>query len=51
MPTNGYRAPTDAEQFWDGQTYKGVSGHAPVVAAPVPAIGASATTAAPGFKL
>jgi pilus assembly protein CpaC len=52
LPSDGYRAPTDAEQFWDGQTYKGVSGRAPVVPAPGPAIGgASATTAAPGFKL
>ncbi|HWI77247.1 MAG TPA: type II and III secretion system protein family protein [Sphingomicrobium sp.] len=52
MPTGGYRATTDAEQFWEGQTYKGVSGPAPVPAVPGPAIGGtSATTAAPGFKL
>jgi pilus assembly protein CpaC len=52
LPVDGYRATTDAEQFWDGQTYKGVSGRAPVLPAPGPAIGgASATAAAPGFKL
>ncbi len=51
-PTSGYRAPTDAEQVLEGQTYKGVSGspvHAPI-AAPGMAGGAAAT-AAPGFKL
>ena len=52
LPVDGYRAPTDAEQFWEGQTYKGVSGRAPAVAAPGPAIGGtSATAATPGFKL
>lgn len=52
LPVDGYRATTDAEQFWEGQTYKGVSGRAPAVAAPGPAIGGtSATAAAPGFKL
>jgi pilus assembly protein CpaC len=52
MPSNGYRAPSDAQQFLEGQTYTGVSGRAPAAPAPVPAIGgASATTAAPGFKL
>jgi pilus assembly protein CpaC len=52
MPTNGYRAPSDAQQFWEGQTYTGTSGPAPVAPAPGPAIGgASATTATPGFKL
>lgn len=52
MPTNGYRAPSDAQQFWEGQTYSGVSGRAPAAVAPAPAIGGtSATAAAPGFKL
>jgi pilus assembly protein CpaC len=52
MPSNGYRAPSDAQQFLEGQTYTGVNGRAPAAPAPVPAIGgASATTAAPGFKL
>ncbi len=51
-PTNGYRAPSDAQQFWEGQTYTGQSGPAAAVSAPMPAIsGTSATTAAPGFKL
>jgi pilus assembly protein CpaC len=52
MPTNGYRAPSDAQQFLEGQTYTGVSGRAPVAVAPGPAVGgSSATAAAPGFKL
>jgi pilus assembly protein CpaC len=55
-PTNGYRAPTDAEQVLEGQNFKGVSG----VRAPVPAPGpgassaagtAAGSAAAPGFKL
>jgi len=51
LPTNGYRAPSDAQQFLEGQTYTGVSGPAAVARAPAPVIGASPTTAAPGFKL
>jgi pilus assembly protein CpaC len=52
MPTNGYRAPTDAQQVLLGQTYTGQSGPAPVPAMPAPAMsGTTATTAAPGFKL
>jgi pilus assembly protein CpaC len=52
MPTNGYRAPTDAQQVLEGQTFTGVSGHPPVAAAPAPAVGGtSATAAAPGFKM
>ena len=51
-PTSGYRAPTDAEQVLEGQSYKGVSGLPPrsPIAAPGMAGGAAAA-AAPGFKL
>lgn len=51
-PTSGYRAPTDAEQVLEGQSFKGVSG--PPARLPAPASGmvtGAATTAAPGFKL
>ncbi|HEU5067617.1 MAG TPA: type II and III secretion system protein family protein [Sphingomicrobium sp.] len=57
LPTDGYRAPTDAEQVLEGQTFKGVSGSPPAPVGPVPAIGsavssgAPAASAAPGFKL
>ncbi|MGN6156232.1 MAG: type II and III secretion system protein family protein [Sphingomicrobium sp.] len=52
IPTDGYRAPSDAQQFWEGQTYVGQSGPAPATPAPVPAIAGTATSAAsPGFKL
>ena len=52
LPTNGYRAPTAAQQFWEGQSYTGQSGPVPVVRAPAPAIGGtSASAAAPGFKM
>jgi pilus assembly protein CpaC len=55
-PTQGYRAPTDVEQVWQGQNYVGVSGSPAPPQAPGP--GPSAVTgsaagaaAAPGFKL
>jgi pilus assembly protein CpaC len=57
LPTDGYRAPTDAEQVLEGQTFKGVSGSPPAPVGPAPAIGsavssgAPAASAAPGFKL
>ncbi len=52
LPTNGYRAPTSAQQYWEGQTYTGQSGRPPLAPAPVPAIGGtSASAAAPGFKM
>jgi pilus assembly protein CpaC len=51
-PTSGYRAPTDAEQVLEGQTFKGVSGPAARLPAPAPGmVTGAATTAAPGFKL
>lgn len=51
-PVDGYRAPTDAQQFFESKTFTGVSGPAPVATAPAPAIvGTSAVSAAPGFKL
>ena len=51
-PSSGYRAPTDAEEVLEGQSYKGVSGTParPPIAAPGMAGGAAAA-AAPGFKL
>ena len=51
LPTDGYRAPTDPQRVWEGQTFTGQSGPRPAQPAPAPAIGAGATAAAPGFKL
>lgn len=52
LPTDGYRAPTDAQQMLLGQTYTGVSGGAPAHPVAAPALGATAPAAAsPGFKL
>ena len=54
LPTNGYRAPTDVQQMWEGQTYTGQSGNRPPVPAPGPGTAAGAASgvvAAPGFKL
>jgi pilus assembly protein CpaC len=51
VPTNGYRAPTDAEQVLEGQTFKGVSGSPARYPAPAPGIVTGAAAAAPGFKL
>jgi pilus assembly protein CpaC len=53
LPTQGYRAPTDAQQMLLGQTFTGVSGPAAMVPAPaVPApVGPAGSVAAPGFKL
>ena len=45
LPTNGYRAPTDAQRVFGNKTYTGTS--APVAAAPV----SGAASAAPGFKM
>ena len=44
-PTDGYRAPTDAQRIFGNKTYTGSS--APVASAPV----AGAASAAPGFKM
>ena len=53
MPTKGYRAPTDAERMWEGQSFKGVSGAPVRLPAPAPGVatGGAAAVAAPGFKL
>ena len=52
LPSKGYRAPTDVERVFEGQTFKGVSGNAPAPAPAAPAVtGSSAVAAAPGFKL
>jgi pilus assembly protein CpaC len=54
LPSDGYRAPSDAVLNWEGQTY-GRQGQAPAPATgPAPAFGGSAGAAAaanPGFKL
>ena len=52
LPTDGYRAPSDAVRAWEGQSYSS-QGRAPAPAGnPAPAFGgAAATAAAPGFKL
>jgi pilus assembly protein CpaC len=49
-PTDGYRAPSDPQINWEGQTYTGQSGPRPVQPSPAPGI-AGAAAAAPGFKL
>ena len=52
LPTDGYRAPTDAQGILGGQIFTGTSAPAPVVTAPAPGVsGSSAVTAAPGFKM
>ncbi len=52
LPTDGYRAPTDADRVFLGQTYTGQSGPAPAIVAPAPGVGGTAAaSAAPGFKL
>ncbi|WP_205478750.1 type II and III secretion system protein family protein [Sphingomonas arenae] len=61
LPTDGYRAPTDPELNWEGQTFKGTSGPRPAanaVARPGVSVSAGAAPAAatsapasPGFKL
>jgi hypothetical protein len=52
LPTDGYRAPTDAQGMGAGQVYSGTSGPRPAVSAPAPGMSAgAAATAAPGFKL
>jgi len=54
IPTQGYRAPTDAQQMLMGQIFTGVSGPAaavPPTAAQAPAVPAGGSAAAPGFKL
>jgi pilus assembly protein CpaC len=51
LPTDGYRNPSDPQLMLEGKLYTG-SGPAEPVAAPAHGLsGASATTAAPGFKL
>jgi pilus assembly protein CpaC len=50
-PTQGYRAPTDVESFYEGQTFKGVSGPARPAPAPGPGPAAAGAAVAPGFKL
>ncbi len=51
LPTDGLRAPTDAQRVWEGQPYEGQRGVRPVALAPAPGVAAGTATAAPGFKL
>jgi pilus assembly protein CpaC len=59
LPSDGYRAPTDGQRVWEGQTSDGQSGVRSSLSAPrpgmmVPVTGAAsvgAATPAPGFKL
>jgi pilus assembly protein CpaC len=57
LPTDGYRAPNDAERTLLGQPYNGTAAPTPTArpaAAPIAApaiVGTSGTAAAPGFKL
>ena len=50
-PTDGYRAPDDAQRVFLGQSYKGQSGAVAVPVASSPGAGGGASPAAPGFKL
>ena len=47
-PTEGYRAPTDPQLFWEGQTYTGRSGQPALPPAPAPAVGGAGAIIAPG---
>ena len=59
LPTDGYRAATDGQRVWEGQTFDGQSGPRPGLYAPRPGMAApvagaatvGAATPAPGFKL
>ena len=48
---DGYRAPTDVQQVWEGQTYKGVTGATTPTAVPAAPPRNSGGVAAPGFKM
>ena len=48
LPTDVYRAPTDAERVFENQSYKGVSGARPIPVAAAPAL--VTAPAAPGFS-
>ncbi len=52
LPTDGYRAPSDATRIWEGQSYQSQGRPAAAAPAPAPAFGgAAAVAASPGFKL
>jgi len=53
LPTDGYRAPTDVQRVYEGQTFTGQSGPQPAPASgAAPGLsGAAGVAAAPGFKL
>ena len=61
-PADGYRAPTDGQRVWEGQSYDGKSGPAGLAPTPRPGMSlpttgaaaaapAAAAAATPGFKL
>jgi pilus assembly protein CpaC len=51
LPGDGYRAPTDPERVFEGQSFKGVSGRPVTSVTPAPSIGGTAAAVTPGFKL
>ncbi len=50
LPTDGYRAPTDAQRVWEGQSFTGRSGPPPSAVVGTPTA-AAPVAANPGFKL
>lgn len=53
LPTDGYRAPSDARRVWEGQSYDSNVVPSAQAPSPAPAFGGAgaAAAAAPGFKL
>ena len=51
LPSDGYRAPTDAQRNLLGSSYSGQSGPRPAPVAPTAGFGGGGVAAAPGFKL
>ncbi|WP_317617548.1 type II and III secretion system protein family protein [Sphingomonas daechungensis] len=53
LPTDGYRAPSDAKRVWEGKSYDSNVGAASTPSSPAPAFGGAgaAAVASPGFKL
>ena len=50
LPTDGYRAPTDVQRVWEGQSFTGRSGPPPAAVVGTPTA-AAPIAANPGFKL
>jgi len=51
VPTQGYRAPTDAQIIGGGQVFSGVSGPAAMAPPTAAVVRPGASVASPGFKL